>query len=268
MRSEKLYMFKNNKHITIAFIIGILIFCFESAVVGITFFTKDKENKDTISKVANIELPEKEETSKNEVKENKKETKINKTENNIKVNNVKKEVSIKEVQSEVTSRNTSKPRENIVVPEATPLENQVVEPKKQNENNIETSYYGEPTVGKIEIPKTGVNMPILSKVTATGMEISCCLLYSTGDLNQSGNNLIVAHNYKNGILFSNNNQLQQGDKIYITTLDGKKVEYTVYSKFVTTAEDVSFLKREIDGPEISLSTCADDDNYRIIILAK
>ncbi len=261
-------MFKNNKHITIAFIICLFIFGFESVVVGITFFTNDKESKDTISKVANIELQEKEETSIDEGEEIKEEVKTTQIKNEEQVNNVSKTVVKKKLQIEPISRNTSKPRENIVVPEATPEENQVVEQKKQNENTIETSYYGEPTVGKIEIPKTGVNMPILSKVTATGMEISCCLLYSTGDLNQSGNNLIVAHNYKNGTLFSNNNQLQQGDKIYIITLDGKKVEYTVYSKFVTTAEDVSFLKREIDGPEISLSTCADDDNYRIIILAK
>ena len=60
-----------------------------------------------------------------------------------------------------------------------------------------------------------------------------------------------------------------GDKIYITTLDGKRVEYTIYDKFVTTAEDVSYIKRDTSNkPEITLSCCTDDDEYRIIILAK
>jgi len=145
--------------------------------------------------------------------------------------------------------------------------------KNKNEelttNTIPTEYKGFATIGKIEIPKTGVNTPILEQVTVPRMEIAPCLLYKTGELNQSGNNLIVGHNYRNGTLFSNNKNLDFGDKIYITTLDGDKKEYTIYHKFVTTAEDVSYIKRDTNSkPEITLSCCTDDDIYRIVILAK
>ncbi len=125
------------------------------------------------------------------------------------------------------------------------------------------------TIGKIEIPQTGVNIPILNQVTVEGMKNAPCLLYATGKLNENGNNLIVGHNFRNGTIFSDNKNLQIGDKIYVTALDGNRVEYTIYEKFITTSEDVSYIKRDTQNkPEITLSCCTDDDEYRIIILAK
>ena len=139
----------------------------------------------------------------------------------------------------------------------------------ENKIEIARQYLGFETVGKIEIPKTGVDMYVLSKVTVKGLEQAPCLLYATGELNKSGNNLIVGHNYRNGKLFSNNQKLEIGDKIIITNLEGEQKEYTVYSKFITDPEDVSYLKRETpEGPEITLSSCTDDNINRVIILAK
>lgn len=145
---------------------------------------------------------------------------------------------------------------------------EVAKPEEKQEI-ISREYKGFATVGKIEIPQTGVDTPILEQVTVKGMENAPCLLYATGELNQNGNNLIVGHNYRNGTIFSDNKNLKLGDKIYVTTLDGQRIEYTIYNKFVTTAEDVRYIKRDTNNkPEITLSCCTDDDEYRIIILAK
>lgn len=134
---------------------------------------------------------------------------------------------------------------------------------------VPTEFKGFETIGKIEIPKTEVDIPILNQVTVKGMENAPCLLYSTGDLNQEGNNLIVGHNYRNGTIFSDNKKLTLGDKIYVTTLGGERVEYTIYDKFITTAEEVSYIKRDTKGKaEITLSCCTDDDTLRIIVLGK
>ena len=141
-------------------------------------------------------------------------------------------------------------------------------PKEKTNNNsvVETQYKGFTTVGKIEIQKTGLNLPILSQVTVQGMEVAPCLLYSKGEINQSGNTVIVGHNYNN--IFSKNKNLEKGDKISITTLDGQKVTYTIYSKFRTTPDEVDYLARKIgDKPEITLSTCTESDKYRLVILA-
>lgn len=140
---------------------------------------------------------------------------------------------------------------------------------KENLAVVPTEFNGFETIGKIEIPKTGVDIPILNQVTVKGMENAPCLLYSTGNLNQEGNNLIVGHNYRNGTIFSDNKKLTLGDKIYVTTLTGERVEYTIYDKFITTAEEVSYIKRDTKGkPEITLSCCTDDDTLRIIVLGK
>lgn len=140
---------------------------------------------------------------------------------------------------------------------------------KETKQEVVNEYKGYATIGKIEIPKTKVNMPILSKVTVKGMEIAPCLLYTTGNLNQSGTNLIIGHNYRNGTIFSNNQKLQIGDKIYITSLDGKKITYTIYDKFTASPEETSYLKSNTNNePQIILSTCTNDENNRTIIMAK
>lgn len=138
--------------------------------------------------------------------------------------------------------------------------------KSTTQSSIPSSYKGYSAIGKIEIPKTGVNFSILSQVSVGGMEVAPCFLYTTGALNKSGNSMIVGHNYNN--IFSKNKNLEKGDKIYITTLDGKKVSYTIYSKFRTTSDEVDYLARKIgDKPEITLSTCTESDTYRLVILA-
>ena len=83
----------------------------------------------------------------------------------------------------------------------------------ENAMQVASSYNGFPACGFLEIPKTGLALPILSNQTVSGMEYSCCFLYTTGELNLSGNTYIVGHNYDNGALFSNNKNLAIGDKI-------------------------------------------------------
>ena len=70
-------------------------------------------------------------------------------------------------------------------------------------------------------------------------------------------------------LFSNNKKIEEGDKIYLTDLSGKKVTYTVYKKYKTSTEDFDYAVRDTNGKrEISLSTCTDDSKQRLIIWAK
>lgn len=137
------------------------------------------------------------------------------------------------------------------------------------EESEQTQELKEGTIGIVEIPKTGVNLPIYERVTIDKMEEATCLLYSTGELNKSGNNMIIGHNKRNGTLFSNNKYLKINDEIYITSKDGQKQKYIIYSKFNTTPEDITYLQRKVTGaPEITLQCCSDNEQQRIIILAK
>ena len=131
-------------------------------------------------------------------------------------------------------------------------------------------YEGFTVAGTIEIPATNLKCPIIarSEYSKSALEKSVVEVYGVG-LNQVGNTTIAGHNYRNGNFFSNNKRLNTGDKIYITDLTGKRVAYTIYSKYETTESDAEYMSRDTQGAvEISLSTCTDDSKARLIILAR
>ncbi len=131
-------------------------------------------------------------------------------------------------------------------------------------------YKGFYTLGSIEIPKTNVKYPILEKVTKKSLETAVAVVWpENATLNKPGNVVIVGHNYRNGVFFSNNKKLSKGDKIYITDLEKNRVAYTIYNIFETSDTDTKFYNRDTDGKrEITLSTCTDDSSARLIIEAR
>ncbi len=166
------------------------------------------------------------------------------------------------------------PKENVI-------ENTVVEP--QNNQTVATtqnktttsgtrrttsSYRGYNMIGTIQIPKTKVKAPVVDKVTVKSISAAVGILYGPG-LNEVGNTVLVAHNYRNGTFFSNNKKLVIGDKIYITDATGRKIEYNVYNTYTTSDMDFSYATRDTNGKrEISLSTCTTDASKRLVIWAR
>ena len=137
-------------------------------------------------------------------------------------------------------------------------------------SNKRPTYKGFYTLGSIEIPKTGVKYPVLEKVTKRSLETSVAVVWpENAELNKPGNVVIVGHNYRNGLFFSNNKKLSKGDKIYITDLNKNRIAYTIYNIFETSDTDTKFYNRNTDGKrEITLSTCTDDSSARLIIEAR
>lgn len=126
---------------------------------------------------------------------------------------------------------------------------------------------GYEVVGRIEIPKTKVDYPILAKLTKKTLEIAISVAYGPGP-NKVGNTILYGHNYRNNSFFSNNKKLAKNDKVYITDVYGDRVEYTIYNIYQTVQSDAEYMKRDTNGRrEISLQTCTDDSAGRIIIWA-
>lgn len=129
-------------------------------------------------------------------------------------------------------------------------------------------FKGFDVVGTMDIPATNFHYPILKDVTPESIEKSVAMLYGAG-INQVGNTVIIGHNYRNGLFFSNNKKLKNGDKIYVTDNSGNKLTYTIYNKFETSPEDADFYNRDTQGkPELTLSTCTDNSKARTIIFAR
>ena len=82
-------------------------------------------------------------------------------------------------------------------------------------SNTKPMYKGFGMLGTMEIPVINFKYPVLEKVTKKSIETAVAFLYGSG-LNQPGNSVIIGHNYRNGLFFSNNKKLNIGDKIYVT----------------------------------------------------
>ena len=143
---------------------------------------------------------------------------------------------------------------------------------RNNGNSIPLKYKGYNVIGWINIPKTNVSYPVLSKSSLSSMDVAPGWVYGPTDepsVNVTGNTVIYGHNYHNGRFFSNNKKLENGDVIYITGMDGKKVRYVIYNKYETTSVDFDYAIRKTENRrEISLATCTDDGVSRLIIWAK
>ena len=164
------------------------------------------------------------------------------------------------------------PKENVIENTVVePPNNQTVTTNKTTTSGTKrstSSYRGYNMIGTIQIPKTKVKAPVVDKVTVKSISAAVGILYGPG-LNEVGNTVLVAHNYRNGTFFSNNKKLVIGDKIYITDATGRKIEYNVYNTYTTSDMDFSYATRDTNGKrEISLSTCTTDASKRLVIWAK
>ncbi len=128
-------------------------------------------------------------------------------------------------------------------------------------------YKGFPVAGTIQIPKINLEYPVLEELTKAALEVSVVKDVGPG-LNQIGNTVIVGHDSRNGVFFSNNKNLSEGDEIYITDKTGTKLKYIIYKIYTTTPEDSSHMERDTKGKrEVTLSTCSDNSKSRLIICA-
>ena len=107
-------------------------------------------------------------------------------------------------------------------------------------------------------------------VSPGALETAVGVLYPTNpNLNQPGITVIIGHNYRNGKFFSNNKKLEIGDKIRITDLTGKTLIYSIYEISVLPETNTEYITRERgNNIEIALSTCTDDGQDRLVILAR
>ena len=132
-------------------------------------------------------------------------------------------------------------------------------------------YKGYTVVGTMKIPAINLEYPIFEEITTKALETGLIALYPNGDnINQVGNTVIIGHNYRNGMFFSNLKKLSNGAKIYIKDFIGTTLTYEVYNKFEASSTDTSFYTRDTNGvAEITLSTCTDASNdQRTILFAK
>lgn len=145
-----------------------------------------------------------------------------------------------------------------------------IEKKKEEipENQMYTvSYKGYTILGRIEIPRVGINTVILKEHTYAAMNIGAIKTYGV-DLNENGGFVISAHNFRGkSSFFYPIRNLKNGDKINISDNKGRNMEYTVYSvsRYVEP-NDTSYLVKT-DDYHVTLVTCENGGKSRIVVKA-
>jgi len=138
----------------------------------------------------------------------------------------------------------------------------------QSNKQTTTKYKEFTVIGVIEIPDINIKYPILQENTTKALETSVVLMYTSQGLNKEGNSAFMGHNYRNDTMFSNLQQLNNGDYIYITDSTGKRVRYRVDSVYNSVDAENEYITRNVNGKtEISLATITNDRKEKTIVLA-
>ena len=131
-----------------------------------------------------------------------------------------------------------------------------------------------PSVGRIEIPKIGVNYAILAQTSGDTLvdwlKVSPVMFWGVYP-NEIGNLSIAGHNYRNKRFFSKVPTLKIGDRIKITDASGKKVNYTVFDKYEVDPSNTDCINN-VPGKEnkriVTIITCTNDSKKRVIVQAE
>ena len=107
------------------------------------------------------------------------------------VEQFEKEVIVVELEDEGQNENIIE--EPVNKEEQKPIQNTN---NKNNSTSKSTYYKGYTMIGTIQITKTKVKIPIVDKVTPESITAAAAVLYGPG-LNEIGNTVLVAHNYRN-----------------------------------------------------------------------
>ena len=137
------------------------------------------------------------------------------------------------------------------------------------EKFIQTTQNGQEyyTAAVLNIPKLGINYPVLSDTSVELLKISLNKYWGP-EANEVGNYCIVGHNYKNTRFFSKLNELVNGDVVELTDLTGRTLQYRIYDSYIVEPTDVSCTSQLTRGrKELTLITCANNGKQRLVVKA-
>ena len=145
--------------------------------------------------------------------------------------------------------------------------------KKDEENNkianneIPSKYNGYPVIAKLEIEKINLDTLVLKEHNKQTLATSVTKFFGANP-NEIGNFCIAGHNYITKNMFHNLKKVNVGDKIKLTDLTGRSINYKVYKKSTVLPNETQCLSQKTNGrTELTLITCTTDYSKRIVIKA-
>lgn len=155
------------------------------------------------------------------------------------------------------------------VEEANAAEEELSQEEENDNQNMVTYTAANGNTYNVEstltIPKLDLNYVVLAETSEELLKVSLNKYWGPKP-NEVGNYCIVGHNYKNKKLFGGLSELDTGDIAELTDVNGKKVKYQVYNKFVVDPNDTSCTSQLTNGKrELTLITCTNYGTQRLIV---
>lgn len=142
------------------------------------------------------------------------------------------------------------------------------EETQQSESLPEVEFKGYKIEGIIEIPKINIKYPIIDHTNEETMKVSITKFWGP-QANEIGNYTLAGHNNKDGTMFGKTKYLQIGDKIKLTNLKNKTIEYEIFKIYSIDPDDVSCVESVENGTrEITLITCTNGHKNRLVTKAR
>ena len=139
---------------------------------------------------------------------------------------------------------------------------------QQSESLPELEFKGYKIEGIIEIPKINIKYPIIDHTNEETMKVSITKFWGP-QANEIGNYTVAGHNNKDGTMFGKTKYLQIGDKIKLTNLKNKIIEYEIFKIYSIDPDDVSCVESVESGTrEITLITCTNGHKNRLVTKAR
>ena len=148
------------------------------------------------------------------------------------------------------------------------IQKNIIKSNPMEEVTLSYEDFNYTVLGKIRIKKINIYQPILKENTKKAYDASVVKI-SGPNLNENGNVSIGGHNYMRGNFFIKINRLVKDDKITITDLSGREVDYYVYAYGITTIDDASYLAQPLNKDEkiVTLVTCTKGGKERYYVKA-
>lgn len=122
-------------------------------------------------------------------------------------------------------------------------------------------------LGTLDIPSLGINYAVFNEYNEELLKDSPCKFYGV-NLGEIGNIAIAGHNFDNHTFFSDLDEIEINDEIYLYSNSNKKYTYSVYSCFETSSDDLDVLNTKfINSKELTLITCNNSNKKRFIVKA-
>lgn len=140
--------------------------------------------------------------------------------------------------------------------------------KLYSSSNVKNSQTNDTDIlGTISIPSLNISYTFFFGISDALLKISPCRL--SGKMPYSKSNLCIAgHNYNDDRFFSKIFLLKNNDKIIIKDNSNNQFTYYVYDKYEVKEDDLSPISDNKLFCELTLITCNNFNNNRLIIKAK